>query len=89
MIELGSFDMLSSSFYRHPCLSLHGAVRSPKRAHPGAGCLLCVLAQRGSGCYPDSDSHHHGWVDHEHLLGNGHGHPGESVLVCSIFEMIR
>lgn len=43
--------------------------------------MLRVLAQRGSGCDPDTDSSHHGWVDHEYLLGNGHGHPGESVLV--------
>lgn len=70
-----------SLFYRHPDLSLHGAVRSPQRTAPGAGSLLRVLAQRGSGCDPDTDSSHHGWVDHEHLLGNGHGHPGESVLV--------
>lgn len=48
-----------------------------------------VLAQRGSGCDPDTDSSHHGWVDHEHLLGNGHGHPGESVLVlCCVALLI-
>lgn len=73
-----------SPFCRHPDLGLHGAVWSPQRAYPRAGSLLRVLAQRSSGCDPDTDSRHHGWVDHEHLLGNGHGHPGESVLVYSV-----
>lgn len=44
--------------------------------------MLRVLAQHGSGPDPDSDRCHHGWMDHEHLLGNGHGHPGKSVAVC-------
>lgn len=91
VIELGCVIWFCAIFFfsllRHADLGLHGAVRSPQRANPGAGSLLRVLAQRGRGYDPDTDSRHHGWVDHEHLLGNGHGHPGQSVLVCSRLRM--
>lgn len=76
--------MFSFSLNRHADLSLLGAVRSPQRANTRARSVLRVLAQRGSGCDPDTDSRHHGWVDHEHLLGDGHGHPGQSVAKASI-----
>lgn len=67
--------------YRYLHLSLHSAVRSSQWAHHRARSLLCVLAQCGGSPHPDTDSCHHGWMDHEHLLGNGHGHPGKSVAV--------
>lgn len=65
--------------HRYPHLSLRGAVRGSQRADLRAGSVLRVLAQRGGGPHPDPDSCHHGRLDHEHLLGNGHGHPGKSV----------
>lgn len=67
--------------HRNVHLGIHGAVRRSQRADLRARGVLCVLAQRGGGPHPDTDSCYHGRMDHEHLLGNGHGHPGESVLV--------
>lgn len=67
--------------HRHLHLSVHSAVWRSQRAGLRARCVLCILAQRGGGPHPDTDRCHHGWMDHEHLLGNGHGHPGQWVVV--------
>lgn len=74
-------DVLLVSPHRDLRLSLHRAVRSSQWADLRARSVLRVLAQRGSSPHPDTDSCYHGWMDHEHLLGNGHGHPGKSVAV--------
>lgn len=73
------FVLFLSHRYLH--LSVLRAVWSSQRADLGARRLLCVLAQHGGGPHPDPDGGRHGWMDHEHLLGNGHGHPGKSVPV--------
>lgn len=61
------------TWYFH--LGLHRAVRRSQWSGLGARRLLRVLAQRGGGLHPDTDGCYHGGMDHEHLLGNGHGHP--------------
>lgn len=75
------FVVVFCPVHRNVHLGIHGAVRRSQRADLRARGVLCVLAQRGGGPHPDTDSCYHGRMDHEHLLGNGHGHPGESVLV--------
>lgn len=75
--------------HRYLHLGLRGAVRRSQRADLRARGLLRVLAQRGGGPHPDPDSRGHGRMDHEHLLGNGHGHPGKSVTVHWFHESVE
>lgn len=73
---------------RYPHLGVCGAVRGSQRPDLGAGGVLRVLAQRGGRPHPARDRRHHGGLDHEHLLGDGHGHPGKSVRLCLSWSAI-
>lgn len=49
----------------------------------GSSQVLCVLAQHCCRSYSDPDSRGDGGLDHEHLLGHGHGHP------CNLWRLPR
>lgn len=61
------------SSYRDICISFHSAVWSPDWS-PWQTHLLCVLVEHCSSSDSDSYSNCDGWLDHEYILGDGHGH---------------
>lgn len=77
------------SLHRYIRVGLHGAVRSADGpARPPH--VLCVLAEHRSSLHPDPHSHRHGGLDHEYILGHGHGHPGKYVSLCIMhFDVIE